>query len=72
MIIGIQTNTKPNGKSNSEVSCESTGRDVCTVNHKQLTKGQYVYIGVKCLEDCKYSLKANAVQPVILEDGSEE
>ncbi|CDW91451.1 UNKNOWN [Stylonychia lemnae] len=67
-----KTNNKPNSRANSDIACESSGRDVCTVNHKQLIKGQNIYIGVKCLEDCKYLLKANIFEPVILEDGQDE
>eukprot|EP00347_Sterkiella_histriomuscorum_P008919 403343241 len=64
-------NTNPNSKSNSDQACETSGRDICSINHSQLTANQYIYMGVKCLEDCRFKLIASLMEPIILEDAAD-
>lgn len=51
--------------------CATYGKDICAVNHEYLKSGSYVYVGIKCLFECKFRLKAFFTEQIKLDDGQE-
>ena len=54
--IFISTTEKyPQSSITSDWQCSSYGKDTCTINNKNLTKGSPIYIGVSCIiSACTY------------------
>ncbi len=71
--IFISTTEKyPSSPLTSDWQCSSYGKDTCTVNNKNLTKGSPLYIGVSCLvSTCTYQMKVLLTSEFPLEDGIE-
>jgi hypothetical protein len=71
--IYISTSEKyPSSPLTSDWQCSSYGKDTCTVNNKNLTKGSPIYIGVSCLvSECTYQMKVLLTSEFQLEDGIE-
>lgn len=69
--MGIQTNPRPTNQANSEWSCATYGKDICSIGHKNITSSQTFYIGVKCMDSCRFNVMPQLVSETIIEDAQE-
>jgi len=52
----------PTSAANAEWSCQQKGSDTCFIHPDDIYTGDVFYIGVTCLNDCRYGIKADFVE----------
>jgi hypothetical protein len=65
-----RTETNPTSSINSEWYCEREGSETCIINNGGFKIGETLFIGVKCIRACDYTLRVWFTEEIDLTDSS--
>ena len=65
-----RSETYPTSSTNSEWYCEREGSETCIIHNGEFGIGDTLYIGVSCIKDCDYSLRAWFTSEIDLTESS--